>query len=682
MDFTQSMDNGYMIPTSVAVGSGEATDIRCVCDTVEDFKTFLNTTGMELRYEGLVTYEKVNKLLKVYKGDNVWQVVGEGGGNVDTSNFITLTQLSQQLNSYYTKVQTDNKITVLDDKLTGFMNNLKEGSNFICGVTEWNCLGDSITDGFGVDQQYHKILQDKYNIPIVNNYGISSSEIAVGGSGGNPMCIRYAEMSDTADLVTVFGGVNDLLHNIPLGSFSSSNQDASNFYGALNILCSGLIEKFPSSTIIFFTPIKHSYTGVTGVTANGWNSSGLKLESYIEAIKEVCGYYSIPVIDLNNTCGMNFNIPHHRTTYSRDGLHPNEKGHLKIAMAIEQKYSFSDYTSEIDNDNNNYGNIIVSTNTVSVDENSTSTFTVKLDKAPTNTQIVNISVNNAYCTLDKTKLTFTPNDYSVAQTVTVTGVHDKSSYSNESSVITISSANVSSKNISVTINNIDTTNEIVNVQSVSLDRKTYTMNVNETVQLTPIIVPSNATNQSVTWEASNGNCTVVNGLVTAISEGECVITCKVVGSDKMDTCNLTIVANNENVPVEGKIYLYNTGDKCEAVTGGFSTAMVTFNSDNFKISHSAGGVIKTVNTFNMKAGDKVCVKVISCDGANDAYELRLLSGSDSVKSTSIGTMRQEIADNGFYLLEYEYAGEKNVQLGLGNYFGNFSISEWYIERNN
>ena len=110
MDFTQSMDNGYIIPTSVAVGSGEATDIRCVCDTVEDFKTFLDATEMDLRYEGLITYEKVNKLLKVYKGNDTWQTVGEGGGGVDTSSFITLTQLSQQLNNYYTKVQTDNKI--------------------------------------------------------------------------------------------------------------------------------------------------------------------------------------------------------------------------------------------------------------------------------------------------------------------------------------------------------------------------------------------------------------------------------------------------------------------------------------------------------------------------------------------------------------------------------------------
>ena len=111
MDFTQSMDNGYIIPTSVAVGSGEATDIRCVCDTVEDFKTFLDATEMDLRYEGLITYEKVNKLLKVYKGNDTWQTVGEGGGGVDTSSFITLTQLSQQLSNYYTKAQTDNKIS-------------------------------------------------------------------------------------------------------------------------------------------------------------------------------------------------------------------------------------------------------------------------------------------------------------------------------------------------------------------------------------------------------------------------------------------------------------------------------------------------------------------------------------------------------------------------------------------
>ena len=110
MDFTQSISNGYIMPTSIAIGSGEAIDIRCVCDTVEDFKTFFDATGMDLRFEGLITYEKTNKVIKVYKGNNEWHTIGESEENVDTSNLVTLTQLSQQLNGYYTKAQTDNKI--------------------------------------------------------------------------------------------------------------------------------------------------------------------------------------------------------------------------------------------------------------------------------------------------------------------------------------------------------------------------------------------------------------------------------------------------------------------------------------------------------------------------------------------------------------------------------------------
>ena len=110
MNFSQSISNGYIMPTSIAIGSGEAIDVRCVCDTVKDFKDFLDATEMELRYEGLITYEKASKMIKVYKGNNEWHTIGESKENVDTSNLVTLTQLSQQLNGYYTKAQTDNKI--------------------------------------------------------------------------------------------------------------------------------------------------------------------------------------------------------------------------------------------------------------------------------------------------------------------------------------------------------------------------------------------------------------------------------------------------------------------------------------------------------------------------------------------------------------------------------------------
>ena len=102
-----------------------------------------------------------------------------------------------------------------------------------------------------------------------------------------------------------------------------------------------------------------------------------------------------------------------------------------------------------------FGDIVASTNTLSVNENNSVTFTVKLNQAPTNNQIVNLSKNNNNISLDKTSLTFTPSNYNTPQTVTVSGVHDSSSFDNKTSVITLSSENVNNSTINVTVVNID-----------------------------------------------------------------------------------------------------------------------------------------------------------------------------------------------------------------------------------
>ena len=99
--------------------------------------------------------------------------------------------------------------------------------------------------------------------------------------------------------------------------------------------------------------------------------------------------------------------------------------------------------------------IVLSVTSLSIAESATGTFTVKLDKAPSSTAIVNLSVSNSNITLDKTSLSFTTNNYSTAQTITVTGSHDASSYSSKISVITVSSEGLTSKAINVTVTNID-----------------------------------------------------------------------------------------------------------------------------------------------------------------------------------------------------------------------------------
>ena len=90
---------------------------------------------------------------------------------------------------------------------------------------------------------------------------------------------------------------------------------------------------------------------------------------------------------------------------------------------------------------------------------------------------------------------------------------------------------------------------VINVESVSIP-STLNLQVGKHKQLSYSISPSDATNKNVTWSASNENCTVVDGLVTAVTAGECIITCITVDGNKTSSCNVTVTneAVETNVP--------------------------------------------------------------------------------------------------------------------------------------
>ena len=102
-----------------------------------------------------------------------------------------------------------------------------------------------------------------------------------------------------------------------------------------------------------------------------------------------------------------------------------------------------------------YGNIIPSLTAVNIEEGNEVTVGITLDNAPTNEQVVNVSVNNSNCTVSPEALTFTSDNYNTSQSIKITGVHLSSVYADQTSVITLSSLNVNSKLINVTIANID-----------------------------------------------------------------------------------------------------------------------------------------------------------------------------------------------------------------------------------
>ena len=110
-----------------------------------------------------------------------------------------------------------------------------------------------------------------------------------------------------------------------------SDREEDTFYGALHYLIIKLVNKYPTANFVFLTPF-HRVGENTLV-----NSSGLRREpliKYVNAIREVCEYYSIPVLDLYKNSGIQPEIDKIREIYMPDGLHPSDLGAAKIANML------------------------------------------------------------------------------------------------------------------------------------------------------------------------------------------------------------------------------------------------------------------------------------------------------------------------------------------------------------
>lgn len=250
-----------------------------------------------------------------------------------------------------------------------------------------------------------------------------------------------------------------------------------------------------------------------------------------------------------------------------------------------------------------YGNIILNTNTMTIVEGGQGTFTIKLDKQPTNNQIVSLAKNNDDITLSADTLTFTTSNWNTEQTVTITVAEDDADYSDESCIITCVSNNVSAQTVTVTITDNDTPSEgNVSVTSISLDKTSYSLKPNETVQLTATVSPDNATNKNVVWSSNNSNCTVSNGLVTGITEGSSIITATTEDGNHTATCNITVVANSSSTDgyvTNGLMLNLDARDLSESSTTWTDTSGnsndVTLNNITFGTNASLTGTTFKIN---------------------------------------------------------------------------------------
>ncbi|MDR0455166.1 MAG: Ig-like domain-containing protein [Treponema sp.] len=109
--------------------------------------------------------------------------------------------------------------------------------------------------------------------------------------------------------------------------------------------------------------------------------------------------------------------------------------------------------------------------------------------------------------------------------------------------------------------NITVTATAVPVTGVSLNETSVSLIADTTLQLNPIITPPEATNKAVTWRSSNTSIATVNlnGLVTAVANGDADITVTTTDGSFTDTCTVTVTgggAPRNFVLVEGETLVH------------------------------------------------------------------------------------------------------------------------------
>lgn len=209
-----------------------------------------------------------------------------------------------------------------------------------------NFLGDSITEGVGVEDinnnRYDNVIKKKASLAGVNNYGISGTRIAHQTQPSEKprydlcFCGRAYNMYSEADIIVVYGGVNDYIHgDAPFGSLT--DKTPSTFCGGVEFLMNILSELYPKSQLIFLTPAHSCYadTDESKPSNRAVKLNDAKpLKAYVDVIEKKGTEHGIPVLNLYEKLPINPNNPQDKEKYTSDGLHFNDAGHAVIADLI------------------------------------------------------------------------------------------------------------------------------------------------------------------------------------------------------------------------------------------------------------------------------------------------------------------------------------------------------------
>ena len=205
-------------------------------------------------------------------------------------------------------------------------------------------LGDSITEGAGVKNiaacRFDNRIAKEFELEKTFNYGIGGTRIAhqcrpsIKPRRDLCFCGRAYEIDRSADLIVVFGGVNDYIHgDAYFGSMEDRTPET--FCGAVYFLMK-LIREELGKPVVFMTPAHCFFCGISdkAPSPDPIKRDPRPLAEYVEVIKARGAELGVPVLDMFEELGLDPNNEEQRAAYTTDGLHFNDEGHAYIAAAL------------------------------------------------------------------------------------------------------------------------------------------------------------------------------------------------------------------------------------------------------------------------------------------------------------------------------------------------------------
>ena len=206
-------------------------------------------------------------------------------------------------------------------------------------------LGDSITEGAGVSDQsnrYDNRIHQRFGLAAHYNYGIGGTRIAHQEKPSETprydlcFCGRAYLLDKSADLIVVYGGVNDYIHG---DAYFGSMEDRTpaTFCGAVYFLMNLLKTNYPDKRIAFMTPAHMHFKGASDsiVCPRPIKKPDAKpLQAYVDVIKARGEEMGIPVLDLFEKLPIDPNNEEDKAKYTVDGLHFNDVGHGILAQVL------------------------------------------------------------------------------------------------------------------------------------------------------------------------------------------------------------------------------------------------------------------------------------------------------------------------------------------------------------